>query len=259
MGVDEILISTLAYLMKKFSGLSVNATHGATFNNFQLILPHQTRMANSSIDDDICSSSMVHDVGSKSFSDPKAGPMTAECKAVVKDIAADAKIAISVLKLDVVAALHDTQMTHMHLVKYKEFIEKKKKQRLQCIRDMQSHCCQCDGPHISKPPFRHGNDVQREPVHSQYQAAGCQFLQKKQAELNWLDTTLGNYNKNNEQHELEIEKCKAETQRRKEHLKEALANSLRLMEIASDDLQSYPESHGIQEIERPTESPSGAS
>jgi hypothetical protein len=43
MGVDEILISTLAYLMKKFSGLSVNATHGATFNNFQLILPHRNQ------------------------------------------------------------------------------------------------------------------------------------------------------------------------------------------------------------------------
>lgn len=163
--------------------------------------------------------------------------------AVVNDIATDAKTNISAMLLDVDAALHDTKMTRCQLVKYKEFIEKKRKQRLQCLRDMQLHCCQCGGPHISKPPFRHGKDYRREPIHSQYQSEDCNFLNKKQTELNWMNTTLGNYDKNNELYEFEIEKCKAEAQSRKENMKEALANSLRLMEIASDDLQSSADTH----------------
>ena len=223
-------------------------------------------------------SNTAHDLGSSDFSDPKKEQMLVEStppmvgkdnqvsaeqvegshSGLVHDIATDAKANISVMKLDVDAALHDTQMTHMHLLKYKEFIERKRKQRIQCIRDMQLHCCQCDGPHISKPPFRHGKDYRKDPLHSQYQAENCQFLKKKQTEMNWLDTTLGNYDKNNEQYELEIEKRKAETQCRKDTLKEALANSLRLMEIASDDLQSYPESIGIPEtVERPIDCPHG--
>lgn len=167
--------------------------------------------------------------------------------AVVNDIATEAKTNISTMMLDVDAALHDTQMTRCKLVKYKEFIEKKRKQRLQCIRDMQLHCCQCDGPHISKPPFRHGKDYQRDSIHNQYQSEDCNFLKKKQTELNWLDTTLGNYDKNIELYEFEIEQCKAEAQSRKENMKEALANSLRLMEIASDDLQSSADTQPVAE------------
>ncbi len=188
---------------------------------------------------------MVHDLGSSDLSDAKdsqrvhvfAEQVESSQSALLNEIATDAKTNIAAMILDVGAALHTTQVTHHHLFKYKEFIEKKRKQRLQCLRDMQLHCCQCDGPHISKPPFRHGKDFQRDLIHSQYQADNCLFLKKKQTELSWLDTTLGDFDKNNEQYELEIEKCQAESHKRKKIMKEALANSLRLMEITSDDLQ----------------------
>lgn len=179
-----------------------------------------------------------------------AGQTDIKQPSLINEIATDAKTNISAMKVDVDSALHETQMSYMHLQKYQDFIQKKRKQRLQCIRDMQIHCCQCDGPHISKPPFRHGKDYRRDLIHNQYQSNDCLFLKKKQSELDWLDTTLGDYSKNNEQYELEIEKCKAETKSRKENLKDALANSLRLMEIASDSLESYPHRTGIPESER---------
>lgn len=136
---------------------------------------------------------MVHDLGSSDLSDAKdsqrlhvsAEQVESSQSALLNDIATDAKTNISAMILDVGAALNTTQMTHHHLFKYKEFIEKKRKQRLQCLRDMQLHCCQCDGPHISKPPFRHGKDFRRDPIHSQHQADNCLFLKKKQTELIW--------------------------------------------------------------------------
>ena len=150
-------------------------------------------------------------------------------------LAVNAKTNISAMKSDVDAALRDTQSSQMHLINYKEFIEKKKKQRIQCLRDIQIHCCQCRGPHISKPPFSHGQDYRREPIHPQRQGNKCLFLKKKRAELKWLDETLGNYAKNTRRFELEIERRKAKTEIQKEEMQNALANSLRLMEIASDD------------------------
>ena len=157
-----------------------------------------------------------------------------EHTSLVDAIAEDAKNNISVMKSDVDTALHDTQSSQAHLMSYRDFIEKKKKQRLQCLRDLREHCCLCEGPHISKPPFSHGKDYRREPTHIQHQGDECLFLKKTRSELKWLDETLGNYCKNNERFELEIDRRKAETQSRKENMKEALANSLRLMEIASD-------------------------
>lgn len=154
---------------------------------------------------------------------------------LVDVIAADAQANISVMKLDVDAALRDTHSSEVHLINYKDFIEKKRKQRIQCLRDIQIHCCTCRGPHVSKPPFSHGKDYRREPTHAQHQGNKCIFLKKKRAELKWLDETLGNYCKNNERFEREIEKRKAETRSRKENMKEALANSLRLMEICLDE------------------------
>ena len=40
------------------------------------------------------------------------------------------------MKLDLNEALIDAQSSYLHLVKYKEFIEKKKEQWTQCLRDM---------------------------------------------------------------------------------------------------------------------------
>ena len=157
-----------------------------------------------------------------------------EHTSLVDAIAEDAKNNISVMKSDVDTALLDTQSSQAHLMSYRDFIEKKKKQRLQCLRDLREHCCLCEGPHISKPPFSHGKDYHREPTHIQHQGDECLFLKKTRSELKWLEETLGNYCKNNERFELEIERRKTETQSRKENMKEALANSLRLMEIASD-------------------------
>ncbi len=156
-----------------------------------------------------------------------------ESSSLVDAIAADATTNISVMKLDVDSALRDTESSQLHLINYKEFIEKKKKQRIQCLRDIQIHCCTCQGPHITKPPFSHGKDYRREPLHEQHQGNKCLFLKKKRSELGWLDETIGNYDKNNKRFELEIEKRKAETQSRKENMKESLANMLRLMEVAS--------------------------
>ena len=153
---------------------------------------------------------------------------------LVDAIAEDAKNNISVMKSDVDTALLDAQSSQAHLMSYRDFIEKKRRQRLQCLRDLKEHCCLCQGPHISKPPFSHGKDYRREPTHVQNQGDECLFLKKTRSELKWLDERLGNYCKNNERFELEIERRKAEAESRKENMKEALANSLRLMEIVSD-------------------------
>jgi hypothetical protein len=153
---------------------------------------------------------------------------------LVDVIAADANANISVMKLDVDMALFDTQSSQAHLMSYREFIDKTRKQRLQCLRDLREHCCICKGPHIPKPPFGYGKDYHREPAHSQQQESECLFLKKSWSELKSLDKTLDNYCKNNKRLELEIDRRQAEIRSRKETMKEALANSLRLMEIASD-------------------------
>lgn len=158
----------------------------------------------------------------------------AEQTSLVDALAADIETNISVMKLDVDTALRDTQSSQTHLVNYKEFIEKKKKQRVQCLRYIQSHCCTCRGPHISKAPFSHGKDYRREPLHPKHQGNKCIFLKKKRSELKWLDDTLGNYSRNNNRFERAIEKRNAETESRKENMKEALGNSLRLLALASD-------------------------
>lgn len=154
---------------------------------------------------------------------------------LVDALAVDAQSNISVMKSDVDQALSETGSAQTHLVNYKEFIEKKRKQRIQCLRDMQIHCCTCRGPHISNPPFSHGKDYRREPTHPQHQGSACLFLKKKRSELKWLDDTLDAYSRNKQRFELEIEQRKIEVQRRKGELTELLTNSLRLMEIVSDD------------------------
>ena len=158
-----------------------------------------------------------------------------ERESLVDIVATAARTDLSVMKLDVDKSLLHARSSQIHLGSYKEFIEKKKKQRTQCLRDVQTHCCICRGPHIAKPPFSHAKDYRREPTHAQYQGAKCLFLKKKRAELKWLDETLGNYSSNNDKFEREIEMRKSETLSRKENMKEALANSLRLMELASDN------------------------
>jgi hypothetical protein len=194
----------------------------------------------------LLSSDVVYSKGEKSFAEymkvialgEKDGHLARQEDrgqiSLVDVIAADTKSNISVMKSDVDVALFDTQSSQVHLVRNRDFIEKTRKKRQQCLRDLREHCCTCKGPHISKPSFGHRIDYHREPTHSQQQESGCLFLKKTWSELKSLDKTLDNYCKENERLELEIERCQAETQSRKEHMKEALANSLRLMEIASD-------------------------
>jgi hypothetical protein len=60
-------------------------------------------------------------------------------------------------------------------------------------------------------------------------------MRKLRADLKSIDETLANYGKNHERYLLDIEQHKADAQSKKEIMKDALSNSLRLMEIASDE------------------------
>jgi hypothetical protein len=152
---------------------------------------------------------------------------------LVDSIAHAAKSNLQKMKHEVHKSLIDERGSHIHLANYKEFIAKKKRQRIQCQRDLREHCCTCRGPHISKPPFSHGKDYRREPTHEHCQNEKCSFIKKKKRELDWLEETIGKYNTNEERFEREILKCEDETEKRKTCLKDALANSLRLMEMAN--------------------------
>ena len=152
---------------------------------------------------------------------------------LVDSIAFTAKSNLHKMTHEVHKSLIDVRGSQINLSNYREFIDKKKKQRIQCQRDLREHCCTCKGPHIAKPPFSHGKDYRREPTHEHCQNDKCTFIKKKKRELTWLDETIGKYDVNQNRFEKEILKREDETERRKENLKEALANSLRLMEIAS--------------------------
>ena len=154
---------------------------------------------------------------------------------LVDAIVADAKANIEKMKADVDAALLDAQSSQEQLMSYEDSIEKKRKQRIQTLRDLKEHCCTCDGPHISKPPFSHGKDYRHEPNHTQQQSDDCLHMRKLRADLKSIDETLANYGKNHERYLLRIERRKADAQSKKEFMKDALSNSLRLMEIASDE------------------------
>jgi hypothetical protein len=154
---------------------------------------------------------------------------------LVDAIVADANANIEKMKAEVDAALLNAQSSQEQLMNYEGSIEKKRKQRIQILRDLKEHCCTCDGPHISKPPFSHGKDYRHEPNHIQDQSDNCLFMRKLRADLKSIDETLANYGKNHERYLLEIERRKADAQSKKEFMKDALSNSLRLLEIASDE------------------------
>ncbi|KAL3799812.1 hypothetical protein HJC23_010462 [Cyclotella cryptica] len=150
---------------------------------------------------------------------------------LVDSIAITAKNNLSVMKLDVDKTLWDVRSSETHLLNYNDFIEKKKRQRVRCLRDLEEHCCTCKGPHIAKPPFSHGKDYRREPTHTKCQKDKCDFLRKKKRELEWIDETLAKYDNNQERFRREIAHREDEIQRKKVIMKDALANSLRLMDI----------------------------
>jgi hypothetical protein len=149
-------------------------------------------------------------------------------------IAITAQQNLSSMKSTVDKTLQEMASTQLQLQHYKDFIEKKSLQRIQCVRDIKLHCCKCQGPHVSKPPFSHGKNYRRDPIHSQRQGDACKFLKRKKAELKWLDNTLGKYPVNHDRFEQQISRCETETAKRKDEMKEALANSLRLMDIVHD-------------------------
>ena len=59
-------------------------------------------------------------------------------------------------------------------------------------------------------------------------------MKRKRAELRWLDDTLGKYPMNQERFQQQISRYETDAEKQKEEMKDALANSLRLMEIAVD-------------------------
>ena len=149
-------------------------------------------------------------------------------------IAITAKQNLSSMKSTVDKSLQDMASSQLNLRNYKDFIEKKRMQRIQCVRDIKLHCCKCQGPHVCKPPFSHAKNYRRDPIHKLRQGSNCKFLKRKRAELKWLDDTLGKYPTNQERFQQQIAKCETDAEKQKEEMKEALANSLRLMEIAID-------------------------
>ena len=149
-------------------------------------------------------------------------------------IAITAKQNLSSMKSTVDKSLQDMASTQLNLRNYNAFIEKKTLQRIQCVRDIKLHCCKCQGPHISKPPFSHAKNHRRDPIHKLRQGANCKFLKRKRAELRWLDDTLGKYPMNQERFQQQISRYETDAEKQKEEMKDALANSLRLMEIAVD-------------------------
>ena len=149
-------------------------------------------------------------------------------------IAFTAKQNLTSMKSNVDKTLQDITSAQRQLSDYQQFIEKKRLQRIQCVRDIKSHCCKCQGPHIAKPPFSHAKNHRRDPIHTLRQGANCKFLKRKKAELKWLDETLYKYPMNSERFEQQIATFETEADEQKEEMKEALANSLRLMEIAVD-------------------------
>lgn len=149
-------------------------------------------------------------------------------------IAFTAKQNLMSMKSNVDKTLQDVTSAQQQLSNYQQFIEKKRLQRIQCVRDIKSHCCKCQGPHIAKPPFSHAKNHRRDPIHTLRQGANCKFLKRKRAELKWLDETLYKYPMNSERMEQQIVTFETDADEQKEEMKEALANSLRLMEIAVD-------------------------
>ncbi len=149
-------------------------------------------------------------------------------------IAFTAKQNLTSMKSNVDKTLQDVTSAQRQLSNYQQFIEKKRLQRIQCVRDIKSHCCKCQGPHIAKPPFSHAKNHRRDPIHTLRQGANCKFLKRKRAELKWLDETLYKYPMNSERIEQQITTFETEATQEQEEMKEALANSLRLMEIAVD-------------------------
>ena len=149
-------------------------------------------------------------------------------------IAITAKQNLSSMKSTVDKSLQEMASSQLNLRNYNAFIEKKRLQRIQCVRDIKLHCCKCQGPHISKPPFSHAKNYRRDPIHKLRQGANCKFLKRKRAELKWLDDTLGKYPMNQERFQQQISRYESDAEKQKEEMKDALANSLRLMEIAID-------------------------
>jgi hypothetical protein len=154
-------------------------------------------------------------------------------ESIADAIAFTAKQNLTSMKSNVDKTLQEVTSVQRQLSNYQQFIEKKRLQRIQCVRDIKSHCCKCQGPHIAKPPFCcNSKNHRRDPIHTLRQGANCKFLKRKRAELKWLDETLYKYPMNEKRFEQQIATFETESLRQKEEMKEALANSLRLMEIA---------------------------
>lgn len=156
-------------------------------------------------------------------------------KSFAEAVAETTRVNLSDMKNDIDRSLLRVQSSKTHLVDYKDYIEKKRRQRTQCLRDLKMHCCACRGPHIAKPPFSISKDYRREPTHAIRKGKDCLFIKKKRQELGWLDETLAKYAANNKRFEREIARLSRETDRRTNDLREALRNSFLLMEMASEE------------------------
>ncbi|KAL7485643.1 hypothetical protein ACHAW6_011241 [Cyclotella cf. meneghiniana] len=165
-------------------------------------------------------------------SDPTRSKNSTNPVSLVESIATAAKDNLAVMKLDVDKSLRDVRNSEIHLLNYNDFVEKKQMQLVQCLRDLQEHCCTCKGPHIAKPPFSHGKKKYRtEHIHTKTQTHKCDFLRRKRREQKWLDDTLAKYDKNQERFKREIADREDEIRLKKVIMKDALATSLRLMDM----------------------------
>lgn len=156
-----------------------------------------------------------------------------EPNSLVDSITMTASNTLTAIQQDAAQSNLHIRSSQLHLTNYDEYIEKKTKQRVQCIRDITIHCCTCRGPHISKPPFTHvKGDYRREPTHVHRQGEKCLFLKKKRNELRWLGDVLSKYGNNRERFEKEIQNRQIDAEIRKEELRGTLANTLMLMDMA---------------------------
>ncbi|KAL7463675.1 hypothetical protein ACHAXS_004030 [Conticribra weissflogii] len=156
-----------------------------------------------------------------------------EPNSLVDSISMNANYTLTAIQEDAAQSDLYIRSSQIHLTNYNEYIEKKKKQRVQCSRDIKVHCCTCRGPHISKPPFTHvKGEYRREPTHVHRQGDKCLFLKKKKDELRWLDDVLAKYGNNRERFEREIQNRELDAEMRKEELRDNLANSLMLMDMS---------------------------
>jgi len=120
------------------------------------------------------------------------------------------------------------------LAEYELSIRRKEKIRQQCSKDIENHCCQCDGPHLHNVDFSSGYYQTKKGNHEKIQNNNCSFLKKKQARLDALDASLLKMSRVIKNHKKHIN---ANERAQKEAMVEfgaSLTNGWRTLDLISD-------------------------